>query len=355
MKILVLNPGSTSTKVSVFEDKNEIFKLNVSHDKEKLKTFPHVMDQLEYRKELILKALEEAGLSVGDMDAISSRGGLVRHIPSGTYRINDAVIQDLKCAVNGEHASNLGPVMAKEMADAQGIPAFLVDPIVVDEMDEVARVSGYKGMQRESLFHALNHKSVGRKAAEKLGKTYDNVNLIIAHLGGGISVAAHKMGKAVDVFNTREEGAMCMDRGGSVPTSSVINMCFSGLEKNEVKKRLLRESGIFSYLQTRNFLEVEEMAADGNKEADLIYRAFVYQVAKDIGAMAAVLSFRVDAVVLTGGIVYSERFCEELCAYIEKIAPVLKFPGEEEMSALAEGALRVLHGEPAKIYQGGMA
>lgn len=350
MKALIINPGSTSTKVSVFEEEKEWFSLSVSHDSEILKKYGTVMEQLEYRKTLILEALSKAGFSMADFAAVCSRGGLVRHIPSGTYRINEQVVKDLKDGVNGEHASNLGPVLAKELADAAGIPSYFVDPIVVDEMQELARYSGYAGMKRESLFHALNHKSVARKAAAQLGRPYEKLNLIVAHMGGGVSVAAHRKGLAVDVFNTREEGAMCMDRGGSIPTSGVIDFCFSGVGKSEAKRILCRESGIYSYLKTREFREVQEKAFAGDEKALLVFRLFAYQIAKDIGAMGAVLKFEVDGIVLTGGIAYSEELCDEIADYVGKIAPVIRIPGEEEMTALAGGVFRVLHGEAAKEY-----
>lgn len=350
MKILIINPGSTSTKISVFDEMEEKYRKTVVHNAEQLKKFPKIMDQLEYRTDLVLKELEAVGYFVEGFQAICSRGGLVRHIPSGTYRINKKVVEDLENCINGEHASNLGPVMAKRLGDKAGIPSYFVDPIVVDEMQEIARYSGYAGMKRESIFHALNHKSVARKAALEMGKKYEHLNFIIAHLGGGVSVAAHRKGKVIDVFNTREEGAMCMDRGGNVPTSGIIEFCFSGVSKEEAKKILCRESGIYSYLRTREFREVETKAFSGDEKAGMIFKVFAYQIAKDIGAMGAVLHFQVDRIILTGGIAFSERLCQEITQYVKKIAPVVRYPGEEEMSALAEGALRVLHGEEANIY-----
>ena len=327
-----------------------MFGISVSHGSEVLRQYDAIMEQLEYRKALIVKALADAGFSVTDFDAVCSRGGLVRHIPSGTYRINEQVIEDLKNCVNGEHASNLGPVLAKELGDEAGIPSYFADPIVVDELQEVARYSGFAGMERESIFHALNHKSVARKAAAQMGKPYEKLNLVIAHMGGGVSVAAHRNGQAVDVFNTREEGAMCMDRGGSVPTSRVIEYCFSGVSEAEAKQVLCRESGIYSYLKTREFREVQEKALGGDGEAMMVFKAFAYQIAKDIGALSAVLKFDVDGIILTGGIACSDELCGEIIPYIEKIAPVIRIPGEEEMTALAEGVFRVLHGAEAKEY-----
>lgn len=350
MRLLIINPGSTSTKISVFEEEAEVCRKTVVHNSEELKAFPKIMDQLDYRRELILGELKQAGFTMEDFDAVCSRGGLVRHIPSGTYRINEQVIEDLRRCINGEHASNLGPVLAKELGDRAGIPSYFADPIVVDELQELARYSGFAGMERESIFHALNHKSVARKAAAGLGKRYEELNLILAHLGGGVSVGAHRKGKVIDVFNTREEGAMCMDRGGSVPTSKVIDFCFSGVSREEARRVLCRESGIYSYLKTREFREVEEKAFAGDSEAMTIFRVFAYQLAKDIGAMGAVLEFEVDGIILTGGIAHSDRLCAEITRYVSEMAPVLRMPGEEEMSALAESALRVLHGEEANTY-----
>lgn len=350
MKVLVINPGSTSTKISVFDEDEELFRTTIIHSAGELKRFLRIMEQKEYRQKTILEELKRAGFRLTDFDAVGSRGGLVRHIASGTYRISERVTEDLENCINGEHASNLGPVIAKKMADEAGIPAYFTDPIVVDELQDVARISGFSGMERESIFHALNHKSVARKAAAQMGKKYEELNLVIAHLGGGVSVAAHRKGKVVDVFNTREEGAMCMDRGGSIPTSGVIEFCFSGVSKEEAKKRLCCESGLYSYLGTRDFKEVEARAFGGDLRARTLFEAFVYQVAKDIGAMEAVLKFQVDAVLLTGGIVNSDRVCEALAEYIGKSAQIIRIPGEEEMRALAQGVLRVLHGEQAYSY-----
>jgi len=309
-----------------------------------------VVDQKEFRRKHIEAVLKEQGFALEDFDAVAGRGGLLRHIASGTYRVNDLVISDLEAGRYGEHASNLGPLLAGEFADAQGIPAFFVDPVSVDEMDEVARVSGFKGMERQSFFHALNQKSVAREAARLLGRTYEELRLIVVHMGGGVSVAAHKNGRVIDVFNVRDEGSFSMDRGGSLPTSAVIDYCFSGKTKAEVKKSLLTQSGVLSYLGTRDFREVIERAEKGDKLAALVFDALVYQHSKDIGAMAAVLSFEVDAIVLTGGIAHSGVLCDALRGYVGKLSQVIILPGEEEMKALALGALRALRGGELKEY-----
>lgn len=350
MKILVLNPGATSTKIAVYENEAEVFCETIRHTQEELSGFSHVIDQLDFRRELVMETLREHGFSRADFTAVCSRGGLLKHIPSGTYRISDAVLQDIYHPPYGEHASSLGPIIAKQLADLAGIPAFLVDPVSVDEMIPLARVSGYKGMERESFFHALNHKAVARKASAQLGKAYEEVNLIVAHMGGGVSVAAHEKGRVIDLYNVKDDGSFSMDRGGSLPVNAVVKLCFSGLSLQEIKRLLGTESGVFSYLGTRDFREVEARMLAGDEQAALIFKAMAFQHAKDIGALAAVLRFNVDAIVLTGGIAFSSRFCDELSGYVQKIAPIIRFPGEEEMRALAEGALRVLSGEPAKEY-----
>lgn len=354
MKVLVLNPGATSTKVAVFHEERELFKETISHTAQELKPFARVIEQGAYRKAMILNCIAEAGFRLSDFDAVCGRGGLLKHIPSGTYAVTDAVLEDVRNPIYGEHASNLGVLLAKEIADEVGIPAFFVDPVSVDELAPVARVSGYQGMERQSFFHALNQKAVARKAAAMLGKSYEECRLIVVHLGGGVSVAAHKYGLAVDVYNVKDEGAFGMDRGGSLPVNAIINLCYSGLSKQEVKLRLGSEAGAYSYVGLKDFRELERRAfEEGNADCRLVFDAMAYQLAKDIGAMAAVLQFQVDAVVYTGGMAYSQRFTRAITEYIGSLAPVICLPGEEEMRSLAEGALRVLHGETAKRYEGG--
>ena len=232
-----------------------------------------------------------------------------------------------------------------------GIPAFFVDPVCVDEMTDVAHYSGFAEFRRLCLFHALNQKSIGRKAAKELGKKYEEANLIVCHLGGGVSVAAHDHGRVVDVFNVKDEGAMGMDRGGALPVNQLINYCYSGKSKDEVKKILGRRAGMFSYLGTTDFRVICAKVVEGDPKYVEAYQALVYQLSKDIGAMAAVLKFQVDAIVYTGGMAYEQFFCDDITDYVGKLAPVIRLPGEEEMRSLAEGALRVLHGEQeAAVY-----
>lgn len=345
MKVLVINPGATSTKVAVFEEEQELLKKSIVHTAQELEGFGRVIDQADFRQRAVLEAVAEGGFRLEDFDAVCGRGGLYRPIPSGTYAVSDRVMQDVEQAPYGEHPSNLGAYLARRIGDLVGIPAFFVDPVCVDEMTEVAHVSGFAEFRRLSQFHALNQKSVGRKAARQLGKSYEEARLIVCHLGGGVSVAAHDHGRVVDVFNVKDEGAMGMDRGGGLPVNQLIDYCYAGRSREEVKRTLGRRSGMLSYVGTTDFREICAGVVSGDERFTAAYRALVYQLAKDIGAMAAVLHFEVDAIVYTGGMAYEQFFCDDITAYVGRLAPVLRFPGEEEMRALAEGALRVLHGE----------
>lgn len=345
MKVLVINPGATSTKVAVFEEERELLKKSIVHTAQELEGFDRVIDQAEFRQRAVLEAVAEGGFRLEDFDAVCGRGGLYRPIPSGTYAVSDRVMQDVEQAPYGEHPSNLGAYLARRIGDLVGIPAFFVDPVCVDEMTEVAHVSGFAEFRRLSQFHALNQKSVGRKAARQLGKSYEEARLIVCHLGGGVSVAAHDHGRVVDVFNVKDEGAMGMDRGGGLPVNQLIDYCYAGRSREEVKRTLGRRSGMLSYVGTTDFREICARVVSGDERFTAAYRALVYQLAKDIGAMAAVLHFEVDAIVYTGGMAYEQFFCDDITAYVGRLAPVLRFPGEEEMRALVEGALRVLHGE----------
>ena len=345
MKVLVINPGATSTKVAVFEEEQELLKKSIVHTAQELEGFDRVIDQAEFRQRAVLEAVAEGGFRLEDFDAVCGRGGLYRPIPSGTYAVSDRVMQDVEQAPYGEHPSNLGAYLARRIGDLVGIPAFFVDPVCVDEMTEVAHVSGFAEFRRLSQFHALNQKSVGRKAARQLGKSYEEARLIVCHLGGGVSVAAHDHGRVVDVFNVKDEGAMGMDRGGGLPVNQLIDYCYAGRSREEVKRTLGRRSGMLSYVGTTDFREICARVVSGDERFTAAYRALVYQLANDIGAMAAVLHFEVDAIVYTGGMAYEQFFCDDITAYVGRLAPVLRFPGEEEMRALAEGALRVLHGE----------
>ena len=351
MKVLVINSGATSTKIAVFDEDKQVFKKGIDHSAQELDQFDRVIDQADYRQKAILDAVAESGYQLSDFDAVCGRGGLYRAIPSGTYAVSEAVMRDVEQAPYGEHPSNLGAYLAKKLGDMVGIPAFFVDPVCVDEMTEVAHVSGFREFRRQSLFHALNQKATARKAAEQMGKRYEDVKLIVCHLGGGVSVAAHDHGRVVDVFNVKDEGAMGLDRGGSLPVNALINYCYSGKSKEEVKRIFGRQSGMFSYVGTTDFREICAKVVEGDPKFVQAYEALVYQLAKDIGAMAAVLHFDVDAIVYTAGMAYEEFFCNDISKYVAKLAPIIRLPGEEEMRSLAEGALRVLHGEQeAGVY-----
>lgn len=352
MKVLVINPGSTSTKIAIYEKESPIYSETINHTAEDLSHYHSVIDQLDYRLSLIHSALEKAGHSIEELDAVSARGGFTKPVVAGTYLIDENVVDTLTHHAIHDHASNLGSLLARELTRNTDIPAFFVDPVSVDEITDVARVTGFSQMERRSFFHALNHRSTARKAAEMLGKTYDTCNLVVAHLGGGVTTAAHKQGKAVDVYNLYDEGCFAMDRGGALPINQLIDYCFSGVSKQEVLKTLSSKSGVLSYLGTKDFKSVVDRAFDeGDEKATLIFKAMAYQLSKDIGAMSAVLEYNVDAIVITGGMAYSERLIQEISKYVSKIAPVIVLPGENEMLSLAQGALRVLSGEEeARIY-----
>ena len=352
-RIFVINPGSTSTKVALYEDECEIFVENLTHSTNDLANFPNISSQYPFRFQAISAILGHREIARESIAAFVGRGGLLRSIPSGTYLVDETMLNDLHAAPLGEHASNLGGILANAFAAAVGKPAFIVDPVVVDELDPVARFSGHPELPRISIFHALNHKAVARKAAAKLGKAYSEVNLIVAHLGGGISIASHKRGKVVDVYNALDgEGPFSPERTGTLPVGALVRLCFSGkYSHQEIQNMVKGQGGIVAYLGINDMREVTRLIQSGNKHAEMVYHAMAYQVAKEIAAHSAVLKGAVDAVVLSGGIAHDQQFVswiEQRCSFI---APVMVFPGEEEMEALALGALRVLRGEEkAKDY-----
>jgi len=354
MKILVINPGSTSTKIAVFDDESPVLEKTIRHSSEELKDFKNIIEQYDFRVKVIENVLKENGFKLEDFDAFVGRGGLLHPIESGTYRVNEAMLEDLKECKYGEHASNLGAIIAYNLATKVNKPAYIVDPVVVDEMEPLARYSGLKGIERKSIWHALNQKAVARRAAKDLHKKYDEVNLIVVHLGGGISVAAHKKGRTVDVNNALNgDGPFAPERAGGLPTISLVDLCMSGkYTYEEMKKLLAGKGGLVSHLGTNNAIEVEERIEKGDEYAKLVYEAMAYQVAKTVGEMAAVLKGEVDAIILTGGLARSKMLTEWIKERTSFIAPVLLYPGEDEMRALAEGALRVLKGEEKeKIYE----
>lgn len=354
MKVLVINPGSTSTKIAVFEDENSLLEKTIRHSSEELKDFKNIIDQYDFRVRVIENELNANGFKLEDFDAFVGRGGLMHPIESGTYRVNEDMLQDLKECRYGEHASNLGAIIAYNLAEKVSKPAYIVDPVVIDEMEPLARYSGLKGIERKSIWHALNQKAVARRAAKDLGKRYDEVNLIVVHLGGGISVAAHKKGRTVDVNNALNgDGPFAPERAGGLPTISLVDLCLSGkYTYEEMKKLLAGKGGLVSHLGTNNAMEVEERIEKGDEYAKLVYEAMAYQVAKTVGEMATVLCGEVDAIVLTGGLARSEMLTNWIKERVSFIAPVMLYPGEDEMRALLEGALRVLRGEEKeKTYE----
>ena len=352
-KILVINPGSTSTKIAIYEDGNLLKKDNIKHPVDEIKQYKRIIDQLEFRINVVEKWLNEHDVKLEELDAVVGRGGLLKPIPGGTYEVNEKMVEDLKNGLQGEHASNLGGIIAYRIAKPLGIPAFIVDPVVVDEMDEIAKVTGLVEIKRRSIFHALNQKQVARKAAEALGKAYEDVNLIVVHLGGGVSIGMHRKGKVVDVNNALNgDGPFAPERAGSLPVWDTLSLAMSGrYTQEEWKKKLAGKGGIVAHLGTNDMREVEERVKNGDKHAEFIYRAMAYNIAKWIGMMAPVTGGDVDAIVITGGLAYDEMFVSWIKERVSFIAQVMVFPGEDEMQALMEGALRVLKGEEkAKIY-----
>lgn len=351
--VLVINPGSTSTKVAVFRDGQSIVQKNLSHSTEEVGKFEKITDQYAYRQNIILNWLNEENIDVKSLSAVVGRGGLLKPMPGGTYKVTDAMIEDLKIGIQGEHASNLGGILAKGIADVEGIPSFIVDPVAVDEFEDIARISGLPEIPRLSLVHALNIKAVGRRAAKDMGKSFEEMNFIIAHLGGGITISPVRQGRIIDANNANESGPYSPERAGGLPVGDVIKMCYSGkYTQADMKKKTVGKAGLVGYLNTNDARDVIKMIENGDKKADLIFDGMAYQISKEIGAVATVLKGKVDAVLLTGGIAYSTLLCERISRRVEFIAPVKVYPGEDEMLALAEGAFRILKGEEkAKIYE----
>lgn len=352
-RILTINPGSTSTKIAVFENEELIYEKTLRHSSEEIGKYEKISDQFQFRKGVIEEALKEANLKVQDLSAIVGRGGLLKPIVGGTYKVSDSMVEDLKIGVLGQHASNLGGIIARQMADEVSIPSFIVDPVVVDEMDDVARISGVPEIPRISIFHALNQKAIGRRAAKDMNKKYEDCNFLIVHMGGGVTVGAHKKGKVIDNTNGLDgEGPFSPERSGGLPVGGLMRLCYGNdLTKEEIGKRIKGNGGVVAYLGTNDIREVEEMINNGDKKAELIYDAMVYQICKEIGAYATVLKGDVDAIILTGGIAYSSSIREKIEDKVKFIAPVKAYPGEDEMIALAQGGLRVLRGEEeALVY-----
>ena len=308
-KLLIINPGSTSTKIGVYEDEKELFEETLRHTNEEIKRYDTIFDQFGFRKEVILNVLKEKNFDLKTLSAVVGRGGMLKPVEGGTYAVNDAMVEDLKVGVQGPHASNLGGILARSIADELGLPSYIVDPVVTDELADVARLSGTPDIPRKSKFHALNQKAVAKRYGKESGKGYENLNLVVVHMGGGVSVGAHNNGKVVG------------------------------------------NGGFVGYLNTNDVKGTIDKMEDGDKECEKIYKAFLYQITKAIGEMSAALNGKVDQIVLTGGIAYSPTLVPDLKANVEWIAPVTVYPGEDELLALAQGAIRVLDGEEkAKVY-----
>lgn len=347
-KILVINPGAGSTRIACFEDEKMIFEENLRHAAGELLKFEHVVDQHAWRKEQILTGLKNAGCDLGSLDAIVGRGGPFKPLASGTYRVNDRLIADIRAGnYQSEHPSLLGAVIAREIAGPLGIESYFVDPVSVDEFWDPARFSGLKEIKRKALSHALNVRMTAKRAARELGRPYSECNFVIIHLGTGITVASHLHGKQVDSSNANEDGPFSPQRTGSLPTIPLVELCFSGrYQPAELKKKLLREGGMLSYLGTDDIAAIEKRIAQGDPDAAAAYEAMIYQIAKETGAYAVVLKGKVDAIVITGGIAHSDKFVARLKEWIGFLCPVVfVYPGEGEMESLAMGVLRVLRGE----------
>ncbi|WP_372384936.1 butyrate kinase [Vibrio sp. BS-M-Sm-2] len=349
MKILAINPGGMSTKIAVYDDESLLFSKSIDHSVADMGAFQTIIDQKEYRKGFILQALKDNGIALDQIDQFVGRGGMVRNLQSGVYRINDRYLQDAMIGLNGQHASNLGGILAYELAKQVDInkDAYTVDPVMVDEYDDIARISGMSDISRVRSFHALNHKAVARRYAKQHNTAYDKLNLIVAHLGSGISVGAHKSGRIVDVNSALGgDGPMSPERSGGIPPLALIDMCFSGdYTYQEVYKKLIGEGGVYSYLESKDMLEVEHRHRGGDINATQILKAMAYQIAKEIGACAAVLSGDVDAIILTGSLAYCGPLIDwigERTHFID--AHLIVYPGEDEMQALSQGVKDALLG-----------
>ena len=352
MRILVVNPGSTSTKIGLFEDEMQVFEQVIRHSREDLAQFEKAADQETFRRQFIEAALRDAGVAPEDLYAVVGMGGLVRPVAGGTYLVNDRMLADLKSGAMGDHASNLGGILAYEIAKLADIPAFIADPVVVDEMADIARLSGHPKLPRKSVFHALNQKAIARQYCREVGRQYEDVTAIVAHLGGGISVSIHQKGRVVDTNNGLDgDGPFTPERSGGLPAGDLAALCFSGeYTLGEVKQMIKGRGGLVAYTGSNSVQELEAKAKS-DPEIKLLLEAMAYQVAKEIGALATVAEGRVDAILLTGGICHSTYITGEITKRVAFIAEVRPYPGEDELAALADAALRVLKGkETAKIY-----
>lgn len=351
--ILTINPGSTSTKIAIFKNEELLFQEKISHSTDIIQKYNSVLEQTSFRKDVIIDTIKRHNFDLKTLNAICGRGGMLRPLQSGTYLVNESMVDDLKNARYGGHASNLGAIISSEIANELDIPAFIVDPVSVDEFEPIARISGMPLIKRSSFFHALNQKAIARQVAKDHQKKYEDLNLVVAHLGGGISVAAHYKGRVIDVNDGLDgDGPMSPERSGSVPLGPLYKMCFSGnYTLDQIKRMNYGQGGLVAYLGTNDAREVVERIENGDEEAKLIYEAMIYQIAKEIGACSTIFKGDVDFIVLTGGLAYETYLVSHLIERIKFIATVLVYPGENELLSLALGALRVLNNEEiAKNY-----
>jgi butyrate kinase len=354
IQVLAINPGSTSTKIAVYHRTSPVFIQTLRHSTEELAPFERVTDQYEFRKKLILQQLENARIDLSTLQVIMGRGGLLKPVESGVIEVNEKMVDDLKSCRYGEHASNLGGILAYDIARSiQGAKAFISNPVVVDELNDLARLSGHPLLPRRSIFHALNQKAVARQHAKSIMRKYEELNLVVVHLGGGITVGAHQKGKVVDVNQGLDgDGPFSPERSGTLPVGDLVRLCFKGEHtEKDILKMITGKGGMVAYLETNSASEVAQRAAGGDNYAKLVYDAMAYQVAKEVGAMAAVLKYEVDGILITGGIAHDKYFTNQIISYTHRIAPVHVYPGEDEMAALAMNAVSVMNGEmPVKTY-----
>ena len=346
--ILAINPGSTSTKFSLFEEEDLVFEKNLRHSTTELKEFEKITDQFHFRKNLIMNELSDRKIDISRIAAVVGRGGLVKPIESGIYKVNQKMKYDLTNGYSGQHASNLGGLIADDIASSMCCAsAYIVDPVVVDELEAIARISGHPEIERRSIFHALNQKAVARIYAASIGRKYEELSLIVAHMGGGVSIGAHKNGKVIDVNNALNgDGPFSPERSGGLPSGQLVDLCFSGrFSHDELKTMLTGKGGMMAYLGTNSFIEVCKMVENGDKKALLIMEAYSYQVGKEIGAMAAVLNGMVDVIILTGGMAFEDTNIKNIRTMIDFISKVVVYPGEDELKALAFNGLLALDGK----------
>ncbi len=354
IRILAINPGSTSTKIAVYTGTNPVFIQTIRHTTEELAPFKIITEQFAFRKRLVLEELKSAEIRLDLIHVVMGRGGLLKPVESGVFEVNQKMLDDLRSCRYGEHASNLGGLIAHDIARMlPNAKAYITNPVVVDELDDLARLSGHPLLPRRSIFHALNQKAVARQHAKSILRKYEELNLIVVHLGGGISVGAHRKGRVVDVNQALDgDGPFSPERSGTLPAGDFARLCYSGkYTLSQVEKMIKGKGGLVAYLDTNSAYEVEQRAASGDEKAKLIYDAMAYQVAKEVGSMGAVLKYEIDGILITGGIAHDKYFVNQIISYVHRLAPVHVYPGEDEMKALAMNGLRVMKGKVStRIY-----